>query len=96
MRNFRRSLQPIHTSASFLDVCLSIVARITNSRRGLLVSIDERGWHYAVDNICLDKSGKMGMLLNALHNLTSESHFYSMLRLLLITKTKFYIHTIIG
>jgi hypothetical protein len=30
---------------------------------------DERGWHYAVDSICLDTSGKMGVLLNTMHDI---------------------------
>jgi hypothetical protein len=30
---------------------------------------DERGWHYAVDSICLDTCGKMGVFLNAMHDI---------------------------
>jgi hypothetical protein len=30
---------------------------------------DDRGWHYAVDSICLDTNGKMGVLLNAMHDI---------------------------
>jgi hypothetical protein len=29
----------------------------------------ERGWHYVVDSICLDTSGKMGVLLNTMHDI---------------------------
>jgi hypothetical protein len=30
---------------------------------------DELSWHYAVDSICLDTSGKMGVLLNSMHDI---------------------------
>jgi hypothetical protein len=30
---------------------------------------NERGWHYAVDSICLITSGKMGALLNVMHDI---------------------------
>jgi hypothetical protein len=30
---------------------------------------DDRGWHYAVDSICLDTSGKLEVLLNAKHDI---------------------------
>jgi hypothetical protein len=30
---------------------------------------DKLSWHYAVDNICLNTSGKMGVLLNAMHDI---------------------------
>jgi hypothetical protein len=30
---------------------------------------DDCGWHYAVDNICLDTSGKMEVLLNIMHDI---------------------------
>jgi hypothetical protein len=30
---------------------------------------NDRGWHYAVDSICVDTSGKMGVLLNAMHDI---------------------------
>jgi hypothetical protein len=30
---------------------------------------DELSWHYTMDNIYLDTSGKMGVLLNAMHDI---------------------------
>jgi hypothetical protein len=30
---------------------------------------DNHGWYYIVDNICLDTNSKMGVLLNAMHDI---------------------------
>jgi hypothetical protein len=37
---------------------------------------DELSWHYTMDNIYLDTSGKMGVLLNAMHDINKWVEFF--------------------